>query len=111
MKANVMNKMRYQQAAERFRFLLKCYFVSKYRIVKCYYTRSDPNGSVPKLKRIGLAFTPDPTVPNPFGPAIRTQTESLSNAISFGSDPKKISWKQMGSDPNGYGSKSRPRDV
>ena len=67
------------------------------------YTRSDPNGSVPKVSRIGLAITQGLTDPNPFGSAIRTQTGSLSKVIPFGSDPKKVSCKQVGSDPNWYG--------
>ena len=53
------------------------------------HTRCDPNGSVPKLQRIGLAFTRDLTDPNPFGYGIRTQTGSLSKVIPFGSDPKR----------------------
>ena len=58
-------------------------------------TRSDPNGFVPKLQRmIGLAFTRDPTDPNPFGSAVRTHMG--------GSNRKEVLCKRVGADSNCY---------
>ena len=57
-----------------------------------------PNGSVPKVVRIGLAFTKDLADPIQFGPAIRTRLVSLLKIVTFGSNPKKISCNVNGWD-------------
>ena len=60
-----------------------------FSVLQVQCTRMDPSVSISKLFRIGLVFTQDPTNLNP-----------LLKVIPFGSDPKKVSCKQMGSDPN-----------
>ena len=65
-------------------------------------TGSDPNGSVPELVRIGLAFTRVLVDPNQFGSAIRTSLGAVMKVQQFGSHPKKVSCKHLGSDGNWY---------
>ena len=59
--------------------------------------------AIPKLARLTASFTWHLTDPISFGPGIRTQLGSLSKVIPFGSHPKNLSCKRVGSDPNWYG--------
>ena len=55
------------------------------------------------MVRIAFAFTRDLADQIPFGSAILTRLGSLLKMVPFGSDPKKVSCKRLGSDRNRYG--------
>ena len=51
------------------------------------HTGADPFGFVPKLERIGLAYTRDPIYLIQFGSAVRTRLDRIEQPYQFGSDP------------------------
>ena len=51
------------------------------------HTGADPCGFVPKLERIGLAYTRDLIYLIQFGSAISTRLDRIEKQYQFGSDP------------------------